>query len=1045
MNQCSKPILAVTLSALALAGCVDSARESGNAGSINPITSSQIDQGTFPVYNPVKTQFPLPEDALFFINEDNDGTALNGTDPANPVTQGLGFIDGASVLSPFDIKISASLDADQTLDVRPFIEVETDAEGNVIFPIQEQENGTVVPNPNQNVFLMELERAGGDNLMLAEGEVSGITGLNDFRRARFLENRGNAGDQTAANEIYARLLQAPPVRLELISVDGGSNNAIRILPELPLAAKTKYAVALSNDIRDANGERLVGAPIYQSVSNPARILSNPLVQPFRDSAMPSRQLVTDFSRFKADFFAPRSSGGSAEVPDFGDFVYSATFTTTAIDDVLLANAAPVTFFDSSLLIDVRQQAVERLVSGFYNLTGQRLGESFSDSTQDERDINNGLFARLTDENEDFRLFDQDLADRLLAANQNGEKLSYSDVARDSQGNLDRFVAVAAQTAVAEAAEEVRGGAVESEADQLAQAAAQILNIPQARDVRIYNQRDASEINDDFGQTGTLPILGTDVEVDVRVFEGEITLPYFMGIPEDEMDGVAIQGSTWSAADFGPNVNLPLAISDRITYRFPFAKEVGQVKVPIVVTMPDEDAPLGTIAEPAGGYPVILYQSALTQDRSAIMPIAIAAGLLCAAEDNIDDCFVTIGIDAPLHGIFEGFEGATSNRDSVASANGGMLSVEEQRALNPAGARPAENTRERHFGFAANAAMQAVPASEVDVPGSGDLFLNFTNFANTQGHIRQSTLDILNVNASLGRIQAAIADCVNRADGGCTDSFNINPNRVFYLTHSLSGIGGVPVPAITNQAVAAGNTALNPIQGQAFLNTGGHVTRLLENSPDLARQVLPGLAVASEGLLTQGRTELNLFFNIFQSLLDNVDPTNYAASYEGSTTMLTAIVGDPADEDPRSGCFVAPGETPDPNRVTSDCTVPNDADNLRDDERFVRGPLERGVMLGESGTVFSINSQPAPLAGTIPLALLMDATNVLSANATTPFISLFNEGSHGNPISAGQSGQDAGSSADVFEVMTVQMLEMFNGEPPRPVIPAVLASDAERAQ
>ncbi|MDX1589141.1 MAG: hypothetical protein R3296_09395 [Oleiphilaceae bacterium] len=1034
MNQCRKPLLAVTLSALALAGCLEGAREGGNEGAVGPITGSQINKGNFPVYNPVATQFPLPEDALFFINQDNDGTALNGTDPANPVTQGLGFIDGVSVLAPFDIKISASLDAQQTLDARPFIAVDTDAEGNVLVPIEEVANGLVVPNPNQNVFLLPLEYAGGDSLQVADGEVPGIAGANDFRRARFLEERGEAGDQADAEAIYQRLLASPPVRVERISVDGGRNNAIRLLPEFPLAEKTKYAVALSDSILDAQGNPLVGAPIYQSASNPERVLTNPQIQPFRNSAMPSRQQVADFSRFKQSFFEGRTVGGSLVLPGFDDIVYSANLTTTAIEDVLLANAAPITFFDSRVVIELRQQAIERLVSGFYNVSSQPLGSAAS---QNEKDINRRTFERLTDP--DFRLYDASLAERLTRARDNRETLNFSDIQRDSRGTLNRFHVIAAQTAVADSAEEILGATAESEAQQLALDAEALLNVPQARAVRIYNQRNATEINPDFGQTGDIPLFG-EVDVDIRVFEGEITLPYYMGIPDDAMDGVAIRGSTWNAADFGPKVNLPLAVSDRITYRFPFARQVGEVKVPIVVTMPDEGAPLGTIAEPAGGYPVILYQTALTQDRSAMMPMAIAAGLLCAAEDNIDDCFVTIGIDAPLHGIFAGFEGATSDRDSVAAENGGMLSVVEQRQLNPMGARPAEDTRERHFGFAANSAMQAVPAADVETPGSGDLFLNFTNFANTLGHIRQSTLDWLNVNASLGNIVAAIADC--EANGACTDSFGINTDRVYYLTHSLSGIGGVPVPRITNQAVAAGNTALNPVQGQAFLNTGGHVTRLLENSPDLSQQVLPGLEAASGGLLSQGRTELNLYFNVLQSLLDNVDPANYAARYTDSTTMLTAIVGDPADPEPLSGCFPAP-EEPDPNRVTSDCTVPVDADTQRDDERFVQGPLVRDVLLGESGTVFSIDSEPAPLAGTMPLALLMDASNVLSAT-DTPFISLFNEGAHGNPISAGQNQEDPGSSADVFEVMTVQMLEMFLGEPPRPVIPAVLASDAERA-
>ncbi|TVP54493.1 MAG: hypothetical protein EA349_11345, partial [Halomonadaceae bacterium] len=374
MLQCRKPILAVTVLAVALTGCLEDGNEGKNAGSISPISVSaerQTPQGSFPLYNPVQTEFPLPEDAVFFANAAVDGTPLNGTDPGNPVTQGLGFLDGTSLLAPFDIKISASLDPDQTLDARPFISVETNPDGTVVFPIEEVPGGEVVPNPAQNVFLIPLDIAGGDSLFIAEGEIPGLALANDFRRGRMLEQQGAL---TEANAIFDRLLKSPPVRLELIDIDGGTNNAIRILPEAPLAAKTKYAVALSNDIIDANGDPLVGAPIYRSASDPARVVTNPQFNPFQRSATASRQQVTDFNRFKADFFSNRETPQSVSVPGFRDIVYSANLTTTALDDVLLANAAPLSFYNNQLLVETRQAEIVRLVEGFYNHSNGALGE-----------------------------------------------------------------------------------------------------------------------------------------------------------------------------------------------------------------------------------------------------------------------------------------------------------------------------------------------------------------------------------------------------------------------------------------------------------------------------------------------------------------------------------------------------------------------------------------------------------------------------------------------------------------------------------------------
>ncbi|NIQ97726.1 MAG: hypothetical protein GWN87_28805, partial [Desulfuromonadales bacterium] len=58
-------------------------------------------------------------------------------------------------------------------------------------------------------------------------------------------------------------------------------------------------------------------------------------------------------------------------------------------------------------------------------------------------------------------------------------------------------------------------------------------------------------------------------------------------------------------------------------------------------------------------------------------------------------------------------------------------------LNPiseqAGASP--DATERHFGFAADADLNPVPASQLEAPESGSLFLNFANYANTRDNMR----------------------------------------------------------------------------------------------------------------------------------------------------------------------------------------------------------------------------------------------------------------------------------------------------------------------
>ena len=372
--------------------------------------------------------------------------------------------------------------------------------------------------------------------------------------------------------------------------------------------------------------------------------------------------------------------------------------------------------------------------------------------------------------------------------------------------------------------------------------------------------------------------------------------------------------------------------------------------------------------------VIIYQHAVTTDRSATLPLATAAGLLCADPNNSYDCFVTVGIDQPLHGIFgEGFVG--------------LNPISEQ-----AGA--SADATERHFGFAADADLNPVPASQLEAPESGSLFLNFANYANTRDNMRQGALDLLNVNASLQAIEDAIAACAD-----CPQDLNMDPDRVYFLSHSLSGMGGAAFPHVNNAAIEAGNDNLNPILAANLFNTGGSFGRLVENSQSVAPRVLPGLDEASDGLLTQGRTELNIYFNVFQGLLDSADPVAFAPLYKEAPILLTEIAGVPDD----------------PERPTDD-TVPNAADAVL----YPLGPLS--TTLPETG--FVIEGENMPLAGTDPLAAAMGAESTPLQTDGLPLITRYLEGSHGNPISAGQKEADPFSSRAVFDEMTAQMLQLF---------------------
>ncbi|MEQ9547846.1 MAG: hypothetical protein RIK85_17745 [Marinobacter sp.] len=973
-------LLAVVAGSTALAGCLDSGGQTNkNANPIYEIDNpNHPSDGTKPIFRPLDTAFPLPSDPLFFLNPENDGTMLNGTDPANPVTTGLGFVDGNSILAPFDVKISDSLDPNQTLDVRAFVEID----------------GEVVPNPDQKVFVLELEYPTGDSVFQQQREVGGVVDAEKYRHAKRLEEQG---DTAGADALYQELLEQR-FRIEIITVDangpagaagGSANNAIRILPIKPLNPKTKYAVVLSNDIVDKDGEPLVQELRFETASNPEYVLSNPALQPFRDSTLPARAFGSDFFDFKREALSDlgRSTAG---IPTFDDVTFAISFTTTAVEDVLLANAAPAAWFRNHLLIDRKQTVLNALIAGDFNLSDQSIG----DASSEDQLINSRIFELLTDES--YRLYDAGLAGILTEANANGMAVAYGDLVASEDD--DRRLAFILQDTATQAVEDVVD--VSAQADQLAADASSILDIPAAYDpasgepspVRFFSQKAGVEVNPALQQTAA-DLVVTEVNVNVQIYEGEISLPYYQQLP-DGTDGSPLQTGSWLPADFSTNPDLPQAKSDRVSYRFPFIQKQADTKIPIIVGAPDTNDLFGP--PPAEGYPVIIYQHAATQDRSAILPMATAAGLLCLADGdtptNSENCFVTVGIDMPLNGVFG--EAATSARDEDDPATTpGMVEISQQPGAS-------DDATERHFGFTANDAMEAVTRDQVENPESGSLFLNFTNYANTRDNMRQGALDLLNVNALLPAIEAAINDCAE-----CADEIAMNTDRVYFISHSLSGMGGVPYPVINNLA-AQDNPDLNPILASVMFNTGGQFSRLAENSREtIAPVLLPGLEAASDGLLAQGRTELNIYFNVFQALLDSTDPVAFASLFEESgneATLLTSIVGIEGDAD-----------------RPSDATIPNAAD----DQLYDQGPLQ---LVTDTG--FEINSLPAPLTGTDPMARFMGAVSIDNGDGTDdgtrPVITRYLEGSHGNPISAGQKGVDPFSSSAVFDEMAAQMVALF---------------------
>ncbi|WP_203301673.1 Ig-like domain-containing protein [Marinobacter sediminum] len=961
-----KTLISVAVaSSLGLTGCFDSGKSGSNANPDYKISNPNFTGKTWPVFNGVTREFPVPNDILFALESAADGTMVDGSDPTNPVTTGIGFLDGNSVSSAFDIKISGSLDANQTLDARSFIDA----------------GGSIIPNPSQNVFLLPLEYPGQDALLSAEGEIPSFAQAVDYQVASGLLA---AGQTAAATSIFTELA-IPVARAEIISLDDGVNNVIRINPLAPLEPKTKYLVVITNDVSDASGKPLVGSPAYQNYSNPNEPLGNSDLAPFRSAILDWETLAEGYFGFMQTVFT--KAGVSATAPSKDDIVFSMTFTTAGVEDVLTANAAPRKFFQESQEIDARQEAITKLLDETYNLTNQATG---GDATDDA--INDRLYQLLTDPAQGFRLYNADLDDTLTAANAGSVTLTFGDVAGTGE-DLNTTLAFSLQTAVSQAAIFVKGPTIAGQATAVEGGFVNslgVLEAPQSRTVNFYStDEDASSIN---------PALIAPA----KVSQGDITLPYFLDIPADNVDGSVIKTSSWTANQADSLQSPPgatglpevVAPSDKITYRFPFAGETAETTVPVLVTYPDASATAAVgITKPVNGWPVIIYQHGITTDRSATLPLANALAFSCVDTGDTpenpltwtasgDDCFATIAIDQPLHGVVP-----------AGSIVPGLSMIKDQNGTVTAGA--SAGATERHFNFSANAALEPTPMSALPdgAEASGSLFINLSDFANSRDNLRQGVLDLLNLNASIEGLD--IDGTANGAD--------LDPNRVYFVGHSLGGINGLPFVSVNNSVSgpdAAGTVNENQpvIQAAAVLNSGGGVTKLLENSPSTsfgAPAILAGLDAASDGVLVQGSSALETYFAVLQGLIDSTDPVNFGKSLSSFDILLTEIVGDGTAENP------------------SDRTIPNAADA----DLYGQGPLELTLSNG-----FVIDSLPAPLAGTEPTIAQIGATP--TAAGSVPAVTRFTEGSHGTPVSASNTEVDPLTSGAVFNEMVAQIAELF---------------------
>ncbi|MCD1648538.1 MECDP-synthase [Marinobacter adhaerens] len=913
-------------SSVGLTGCFDSGETGANANPDYQIEDTTIDKSIVrPIYdpNPIASdpKFPINADLILLLgatqSANYDFTGLSGgTSPADDAVNDL---SGFSTSGAFTLKFDGSLS-----------------------PVSVQAGATVFLLPVNVKDAVE-----GVPEALPNTNPSGIDQANPFD-----------------------LASIPNFRADVVSIDGGSDNAIRIVPLEPLAEGQKYLVVATNNIVGADGQPIERS--VQDVNLADGVLGNPALANVKSILQASDTLANAFLAQAIPQDTPKSA-------------LAYTFTTNSDTDVLRAMMAP---------------------AAFGSALGQKVG--FTAQLKAVRDNYPTLnFSQLT-----TKL--GEIAE--LAADLQAGDIDPSDL--DAQE-------LAAITALATVRPLTEPG------DLQAAIGAEIgdtLHLPVPRPSFFNAPEPATDL-------ATIQVLAADptnaianAAQQVQVSQGAIALPYFQSLPGETGAGI-VTGSWSGSTSLEDDLNENLAPGQTIfsflrdidgtlnvNGYFPFPEQNATTTVPVVVFQPVLD---GSAAQPAScvetngaGKPegVTIFQHGITVDRSVSMLPAI---LLAQSA-----CQTVVAIDQPLHGLAGATNGTVAG---LSPLDADALTTDVEAAiglLNPNDANQAaviaqlnalisaDYIGERHFGYTANASLQPVEAPLADI-SSGSLFINPLNMMNSRDNLRQGVVDLLNVAASIQTFD------LNK-DFAPGDLAGVPVN---FIGHSLGGISGTVFASLANDATL--NATLNGTYAQAGVplsnftfptlnsvvlhNTSGQVTRLIENSPAFSGQVLGGLANAG---VTQGTSDFESFFYVFQSISDAGDPVNFAKGLGASTSnlLVTEVVGD--------------------------TTVPNEA-NVN--------PLS---------PAFS-----APLTGTEPLMALLDlgagGTNLadgadlnllqgedISGSATTP-VAVFFDGSdpcstanHGTFV-APQAPNDAcpggfAVTSDAFTVMVTQTAQALSG-------------------
>ena len=312
-----------------------------------------------------------------------------------------------------------------------------------------------------------------------------------------------------------------------------------------------------------------------------------------------------------------------------------------------------------------------------------------------------------------------------------------------------------------------------------------------------------------------------------IYTGSIELPYYMNIPTSVTDDVVLDSYMQDIAGdpiLPPGTDLAL-YADIQPVSVP-------VTVPVLMTIPNNSLN-PELVKPAAGWPIAIYQHAITGARTNVLSIADAL----AAQG-----IASIAIDQPMHGVVLG----DLNQAGILGYLGAGINFYQPEI-------------ERHF--------------NLDLDGDGKIDPGGShsgsprNLLTARDNLRQCVSDVVYLARSLPAITLP------------EDSEPLfDPSRIHYISLSLGSLVGTMLAAVNTDIVAFSLAA-----------PGGGITKFSEGSPSFHADFTAALAARG---FEQGTQDYEDQLARLTTIDGPGDPINYAQQAAALHPIhVVEIVGD----------------------------------------------------------------------------------------------------------------------------------------------------------